>query len=145
MSFLTPHTGLLEYEVYSRLGDHANYQGYNYEWDLIAKGETVGQGSKDYTPVLNEEVDDDSLGYLGFTPIHVPGNRGLRSFYITLTKKTADEKGNPIPLYFSSSLVPENDGKKVYGSVISNEELEILEGDGVLGMSYFFLFLLSPT
>eukprot|EP00956_Cyclotella_meneghiniana_P008744 scaffold11945_cov59-Cyclotella_meneghiniana.AAC.5 len=132
MSFLTPHTGLLEYEVYSRLGDHANYQGYNYEWDLIAKGQTFGQGSKDYTPVLNEEVDDDSLGYVGFTPIHVPGNRGLRSFYITLTKKTADEKGNPIPLYFSSSLVPENDGKKVYGSVISNEELEILEGDGVL-------------
>lgn len=141
MSFVTPHDGMLEYEVYTRLGTFADYVGIMNAWDLIARGQTIGRGPVDFTPVLNEVPEDDDLGFLGFIPVHVPGDGGMRSFYVTMTKTFTMEGKVAVPLYFSSSLVMENEGVATYATVTSNEELEILEGDGVLGKYADVLFV----
>jgi hypothetical protein len=135
MSFLTPHEGDLEYEVYSRVGPYQGYEGYLDHWELTAKGQTVGRGLQEFTRVWNEDdlvKDDDTLGYLGFVPVHVPGNGGLRSFYITMTKAFTMDGLMAVPVSFSSSKEAENEGKYKYEVIVSNRELEIVEGDGVL-------------
>jgi hypothetical protein len=82
---------------------------------------------------LEDVPTDDDLGYLGFTSLHVPGGGGVRSFHVTLTDRYAMEDGSPVPLSFSSSLVEESECARVYEVVERTEELEIVEGDGVLG------------
>jgi hypothetical protein len=133
MSFVTAHEGMLEYEIYTRLGTHVGYEGVWDEWELIAKASTVGSGPFNYTRVLEDVPTDDDLGYLGFTSLHVPGGGGVRSFHVTLTDRYAMEDGSPVPLSFLSSLVEESECTRVYEVVERTEELEILEGDGVLG------------
>ena len=129
MSFLTPHEGLVEYEVYTKLGEHDGSQGLGYQWEMIASGETLGRGPGEYTPVLKESATEN---YLGWTPVHVPGNRGMRSFYITMTDQYKMEGLQAVPISFSAPIDALNDGLKKYDVITSNEELEILEGDGVL-------------
>jgi hypothetical protein len=136
MSFVTPHDGLVEYEVYTRLGPWDGYEGVLSAWDLLARGQTTGRGPVEFTPVLNEVPEDDDLGFLGFSPVHIPGDGGMRSFYVTLTKTFTMEDKVAVPIYFSSSLVEENEGLANYATVTINEELEILEGDGVLGRHF---------
>ena len=139
MSFITLHTGTLEYEVYTKLGSYDGYHGKKQYFDLIASGETIGMGSNDFTHVLDDDkvIMDGNVAknYIGFQPVHIPGDGGLRSFYITITKKF-DANGQPIPILFSYPKRYENEGKNIYDVVARNEELEILEGDGVLGMIY---------
>eukprot|EP00804_Cyclotella_cryptica_P004066 CCRYP_015442-RA/>CCRYP_015442-RA protein AED:0.37 eAED:0.37 QI:114/1/1/1/1/1/3/225/586 len=132
MAFVTPHNGTVEYEVYSRLGDFRGHEGFETEWDLIARGQTVASGPGAFTRVLNEVPEDYDSSYVGFSSIHVPGNLGIRSFYITMTKTFSMTDGDPVPLSFSDSSVPENEGTSNYAVIVSNEELEILEGDAVL-------------
>jgi hypothetical protein len=134
MSFLTPYDGLMEYEIRTRIGDYLGYEDRLYEWDLIAKANTTGNGVANLTRVLDEKPEDyNDSGYVAFAPIHILGNKGMRSFYITATKTLKMPDGFPIPISFSNPMVPENEGMAKYGVVVSNEELEILEGDGVLG------------
>ena len=128
MSFVTPYDGLLEYEVYTKLGEYEGYQGLGYEWEMIASGETMGQGPGKFTPVSKESTG----GYLGWTPLHVPGNQGVRSFYLTLTDQYKIEGLQAVPISFSAPIEALNDGQKMYSVITSNEELEIFEGDGVL-------------
>eukprot|EP00970_Alexandrium_tamarense_P011562 scaffold2534_cov176-Alexandrium_tamarense.AAC.4 len=136
MKFLTKTTTTLEYEVYTKLGTHTNSLGLTFQWDLIASGVTTGMGPEVFTSVLSEDSAVITNGiveeYVGFKPVHVPGNRGQRSFYITVTKKYKAEDGSPIPLLFSYNIKAENDGKAIYEIVEDGPELEIYEGDGVL-------------
>lgn len=139
MTFVTPHDGMVEYQVYSRLGDYRGYQGFVIEWDLIASGKTVASGPGTFTRVLNDVPEEEDSGHVGFTPIHVPGNLGIRSFYVTMTKAFNLTDGNPVPLSFSASSVAENEGSSNYAVIVSNEELEIFEGDAVMGRFYRLL------
>jgi len=105
MSFVTLHEGKLEYMIYSKLGPYERFIGNDKVWDLVASGQAMGRGAKQYTPVLENDtvVDFDSdttLNYVGFKPLHIPGDRGQRSFYITLTKRFTTDDGGPIPILF---------------------------------------------
>ncbi|KAL7535704.1 hypothetical protein ACHAWF_005242 [Thalassiosira exigua] len=136
MSFVTLHEGKLEYEVWTRLGPYENYVGKNNFWELIASGQTTGRGGKEYTPILGEDTTvedgDETLNYMGFKPVHVPGDRGMRSFYVAVTKRFTKEDGSPIPILFSYPIKGENDGLRVYEVIDDTPEIEIYEGDGVL-------------
>ena len=89
----------------------------------------MGRGSREFTPVLKESMDEP---YLGWTPIHVSGNQGVRSFYVTMTNKYKLEGLQAVPISFSLPKEAINDGLKMYSVITSNDELKILEGDGVL-------------
>lgn len=136
MSFLTLYDGLLEYEVYSRLGSYEKYIGKDDYWELVASGQTTGRGAKEYTHVLEEGATirdgDTTLKYVGFEPLHVPGDRGQRSFYVAITNRFTNPDGSAIPLLFSSPKGLDAEGGSAYEIVDSTPELEIYEGDGVL-------------
>jgi len=137
MSFVTSHEDKLEYLVYSKLGPYEKFVGKPDNWDLVASGQTRGRGSKQYTRVLEYDttVTDESgltLNYVGFIPLHVPGDRAQRSFYITMTWKFAKDERSPIPIMFSYPIVDDNEGERRYEVVASTPELEVYEGEGVL-------------
>jgi len=137
MSFVTSHEGWLEYMIYSRLGPFDKFVGRTSNWDLVASGQTLGRGSKKYTRVLEEDIsiEDESgttLNYVGFKPLHVPGDRSQRSFYISMTKRFRKNGGTPITVSFSYPMVDENESEREYEVVASTPELEVFEGDGVL-------------
>lgn len=128
----------MEYEVYSRLGPFDKFVGRTDSWELVASGRTDGRGEKEYTPVLTEDTTgwDEEAGapvdYVGFRPLHVPGNRAQRSFYVTATKRLTKEDGEPIPILFMPPIQAETDGTREYQVIESTPELEVWEGDGVL-------------
>jgi len=137
MSFVTLHEGNLEYMVYSRLGPYERFLGRDNSWDLIASGQTIGKGAKEYTRMLEGDtvIDYDSntrMEYVGFKPVHVPGDRGMRSFYVTLTKRFTQESGDPVPILFSYPIQMDSEGERKYEVVASTNELEVYEGDAVL-------------
>jgi len=135
LSFVTNHEGKMEYEIYSKLGRWDSFVGRTSFWTLVASGETIGNGAKKYTPVLEEDnaVKDgfQTYNYVGFRPLHVLGDGGRRSFYITSTKRFKTDTGGDIPILFSAPKSG-TDGTREYDIVDSNEELEVYEGDGVL-------------
>lgn len=135
MSFLTSE-GRMEYEIYSREGPFQRFIGITDEWDLIASGQTDGRGKREYTRVLEENTAaveaGTTLNYAGFKPVHVRGDRGQRSFYVTATKRFTTDKGAPIPIMFSGSIADDVEGTRDYQVVASSPELEVYEGDGVL-------------
>ena len=45
---------------------------------------------------------NETIYYKGWTPMPVPGDRGQRSFYVTLTDRYTKKDGATIPLLFSS-------------------------------------------
>ena len=135
MSFVTSTNGTLEYEIYSKLGKWQNTLGDTASYELIASGQIVGQGSEAYTRVHDDDtivtdVNGTDSYYIGFMPIHIPGNRGRRSFYITTTKKYMSADGTPIPILFSNAIT--NDTSYDYQLIDNTAELEIYEGDGIL-------------
>lgn len=138
MQFVTLHEGILEYEVYSKLGPYQKFVGYTTAFDFIASGQVTGKGAKEYVRVLADDsiVENENttevLEYKGFTPVHVPGDGGQRTIFITITNRFKNEEGEAIPILFSYPLEGDNDGKKIYGKTTSNKALEIYEGDGVL-------------
>jgi hypothetical protein len=135
LSFVTSTNSTLEYEVYSKLGKWQNTLGDTSSYELIASGQIVGMGPKAYTRVHDDDtiitdVNGTDTYYLGFTPVHIPGNRGRRSFYITTTKKYMMSDGSPIPILFSNALT--NDTSYDYQLIDNSTEMEIYEGDGIL-------------
>ena len=153
MSFVTRHTGMVQYEVYSKLGNYVNDHGKYKSFDLIASGEVMGMGAEAFTRVhgigdSNIVTEDGSSGsstanstnattsttstqpFLGFQPVHIPGDKGERTFYITM-KKVPLGQDQP-PILFSNPINSDNEGKYNYGIVTSSEEISIYEGDGVL-------------
>lgn len=137
MSFVTNWEGRLEYMVYSKVGPYQKFVGRDVFWDLIASGQTYGRGSKEYTRVLEEDTTVDvggnvELSYIGFKPVHVPGDRSQRSFYVTVTKKFAKDDGSPIPVSFSFPQNGESEGTREFEVVAGNEEIDVYEGEGVL-------------
>lgn len=135
MSFVTTGDKIpVEYEIYSRLGTFEKYIAFDDKWELVASGETTAQGPKAYTPVLEDdttvETVNGTLTYLGFKPLHVLGDRGMRSFYITTTNRLKatdkDGKETPIPILFSNPLGGDDaEGGRDYGMVASTPELEV--------------------
>jgi hypothetical protein len=136
MSFVTSHTGELEYEIYTKLGSFLNYLGDYSKYDMIASGRVYGMGPSEYTRVLdNDTIVEDVNGtytYLGFRHVYVPGDGGRRSFYLTLTKRFVADDGSAIPVLFSLPLEEDDEGAYEYSLVDANSELEVYEGDGVL-------------
>jgi hypothetical protein len=135
ISFVTSTNSTLEYEVYSKLGKWQNTLGDTSSYELIASGQIVGMGPKAYTRVHDDDtiitdVNGTDTYYVGFTPVHIPGNRGRRSFYITTTKKYMSSDGSPIPILFSNALT--NDTSYDYQLIDNSTEMEIYEGDGIL-------------
>ena len=135
MSFVTSTNSTLEYEIYTKLGKWQNTLGDTAGYELIASGLIVGQGSEAYTRVHDDDtivtdVNGTDSYYIGFIPIHVPGDRGRRSFYITTTKKIISADGTPIPILFSNAIT--NDTSYDYQLIDKTAELEIYEGDGIL-------------
>ena len=63
--------------------------------------------------------------------MHVPGDRGQRSFYVTLTKRFEQEDGSVIPILFSYPI-DDNEGERKYAMIDSSPELEVYEGDATL-------------
>lgn len=104
-------------------------------FELVASGQTKGNGAQAYTRLLEEDTvvanGVETLNYIGFKPLHVPGDRGQRSFYITMTKRFTTDDGGPIPVLFSYPISG-TEGEREYAVVDNTEELEIYEGDGVL-------------
>jgi hypothetical protein len=135
LSFVTLHTGKLEYEIYTKLGSFENYLGDYSSYDMIASGQVYGTGSGKYTRVLdNDTIVEDvngTLSYLGFRPVYVPGDGGRRSFYVTTTKRFVADDGSAIPVLFSLPI-DDNEGSYEYALVDGNAELEVYEGDGIL-------------
>eukprot|EP00571_Detonula_confervacea_P003890 CAMPEP_0172324554 /NCGR_PEP_ID=MMETSP1058-20130122/51645_1 /TAXON_ID=83371 /ORGANISM="Detonula confervacea, Strain CCMP 353" /LENGTH=576 /DNA_ID=CAMNT_0013040857 /DNA_START=150 /DNA_END=1877 /DNA_ORIENTATION=- len=131
MSFVTLHEGKLEYEIYSKLGPFERFVGRTNMFDLVASGQTTGMGPKAYTRALEEDTVVNGVQYVGFKPVHVLGDRGQRSFYISMTKTFLADDGSPIPILFSYPISG-TEGEREYEVVASNEELEVYEGDGVL-------------
>jgi hypothetical protein len=64
----------VNFEVWTRLGSFAEHRGTYDGWSLIASGKTRGLGVGTYTPVPSELL----------TPVSIPGDNGIRGFYITL-------------------------------------------------------------
>ena len=141
MSFVTLHEGPLEYEMYSKLGPYDKFFGRTAQFDLIASGQTIGKGAKEYTPILLDDttaidnITGQTLKYQGFDPVHVPGDGGERSIYVTTTKRFKTDEDGPIPILFSYPK-DGNEGEKGYAMITSNEALEIYEGDGVLDVPW---------
>ncbi|KAL3817796.1 hypothetical protein ACHAXA_005829 [Cyclostephanos tholiformis] len=135
ISFVTLHTGKLEYEIYTKLGSFEKYLGNYASFDLIASGQVNGMGSSKYTRVLDNDTivegGNESLSYVGFRPVYVLGDGGKRSFYITITKRFVADDGSAIPLLFSPPI-DGIEGSYDYALVDSNSELEVYEGDGIL-------------
>eukprot|EP00573_Skeletonema_grethae_P000342 CAMPEP_0201690638 /NCGR_PEP_ID=MMETSP0578-20130828/4035_1 /ASSEMBLY_ACC=CAM_ASM_000663 /TAXON_ID=267565 /ORGANISM="Skeletonema grethea, Strain CCMP 1804" /LENGTH=521 /DNA_ID=CAMNT_0048175683 /DNA_START=235 /DNA_END=1803 /DNA_ORIENTATION=+ len=140
MKFITPFEGKLEYEIYSKLGSWRNFVGRTNEFELIASGQVTGKGPKTWVDV----IEDDSVGtivngnetttvnYVGWKNIHILGDGGERSFYVTTTKRFLKEDQTSIPILFSSALNSLSESLRQYGMVKSNSELELYEGDGIL-------------
>ena len=87
-----------------------------------------------YTRVNEEDtvISDEagkSISYKGFESVHVPGDRGMRSFYVAITKRFTADDGQPIPLLFSyPSEGNDAEGTKDYEIIDSTPELEVFEG-----------------
>ncbi|KAL7463237.1 hypothetical protein ACHAXS_003610 [Conticribra weissflogii] len=130
LSFVTRSEGMVEYEIHTKLGSYAGQHGKFKFFDLIASGRVKGQGSDAFTRVNDNDDVYNSKSYVGFQPVHIPGDRGSRSFYVTI-KKVPDGEEQP-PILFSYPINEDNEGKAVYDVVTSSPEIEIFEGDGVL-------------
>jgi hypothetical protein len=51
MSFVTLYEGRLEYEVWSKVGPYDKFIGRNTFWELVASGQTMGQGTVYVLPI----------------------------------------------------------------------------------------------
>mmetsp|Transcript_23800 Transcript_23800/g.47553 ORF Transcript_23800/g.47553 Transcript_23800/m.47553 type:complete len:593 (+) Transcript_23800:60-1838(+) len=130
LSFITRFEGMVEYEVFTKLGSSAGQHGKFKFFDLIASGRVKGQGPNAFTRVNENDETYNSKTYTGFQSVHIPGDRASRSFYVTI-KKVPDGEEQP-PILFSYPINEDNEGKPVYEVVTSSPEIEIFEGDGVL-------------
>ncbi|KAL7491749.1 hypothetical protein ACHAWT_001032 [Skeletonema menzelii] len=140
MKFITNFEGVLEYEVYSKLGSWKNFVGRTSDFDLIASGQVTGKGPKtwvdiiqgDHTGTIADGNETSTVNYVGWKNVQVLGDGGERSFYFTTTKTFLNEDRTAIPILFSSPLDSEAETLRQYGMVSTNNELELYEGDGVL-------------
>jgi len=140
MKFITPFDGVLEYEVYSKLGSWRNFVGRTHEFELIASGQVKGKGPKTWVDIIQDDHvgtvvngnETTSVNYVGWNNIHILGDGGERSFYVTTTKRFLKEDQTSIPILFSSAMNSLSESLRQYGMVESNSELELYEGDGIL-------------
>ena len=140
MKFITNFEGVLEYEVYSKLGSWKNFVGRTNEFDLVASGQVTGKGPKtwvdiiqgDHTGTITEGNATTTVRYVGWKNVHVLGDGGERSFYFTTTKTFLKEDRTAIPILFSSPIDDDAETLRQYGMVSTNNELELYEGDGIL-------------
>jgi hypothetical protein len=114
--------------------------GKSTEFDLIASGQVTGKGSKtlveiiqgDHVGTIVEGNETISVNYVGWKDVHVLGDGGERSFYLTTTKRFLQQDMTTIPILFSAPINGESETLRQYEIVESNSELEVYEGDGVL-------------
>ncbi|KAL7452295.1 hypothetical protein ACHAWC_004023 [Mediolabrus comicus] len=140
MKFITNYEDTFEYEVYSRLGNWKGLVGKTDEFDLIASGQTKGRGPKTWVDVNQDDYvgtavkgnETISIDYVGWKNVHVLGDGGERSFYLTTTKTFLKEDRTAVPILFSSPIKEESETFRMYELVKTNYELEVYEGDGVL-------------
>ncbi len=140
MKFITNFEGVLEYEVYTKLGSWKGFVGKSNEFDLIASGQVTGKGPKTWVEIIRgdhvgtivEGNETISVNYVGWKDVHVLGDGGERSFYFTTTKRFLQQGGTAIPILFSYPINGESETLRQYEMVKSNSELEVYEGDGVL-------------
>ncbi len=140
MKFITPFEGVLEYEVYSKLGSWRNFVGRTHEFELVASGQVTGKGPKTWVDIIQDDHvgtvvngnETTSVNYVGWNNIHILGDGGERSFYVTTTKRFLKEDQTSIPILFSSAMNSLSESLRQYGMVESNAELELYEGDGIL-------------
>jgi len=140
MKFITNFEGVFEYEVYTKLGSWTGFVGKSTEFDLIASGQVTGKGSKtwvdiiqgDHFGTIEEGNETISVNYVGWKDVHVLGDGGERSFYLTTTKRFLQQDMTTIPILFSAPINGESETLRQYEIVESNSELEVYEGDGVL-------------
>ena len=140
MKFVTNFEGVLEYEVYSKLGSWKNFVGRSNEFDLIASGQVTGKGPKTWVDIIQGDHvgtivkgnETTSVNYVGFKKVYVLGDGGERSFYFTTTKRFLKEDRTAIPILFSSPINSLSESLRQYAMVTTNSELELYEGDGVL-------------
>ena len=142
MRFITNFDKLLEYEVYSKLGPWRNFVGKFNDFELIASGQVTGKGKNTWVDIIQDdhvgtivngnETTTTSVHYVGWKNIHVLGDGGERSFYLTTTKTFLQKDQSAIPILFSSAMDSSSESLRKYGIVKANAELELYEGDGVL-------------
>ena len=140
MKFVTNFEGILEYEVYTKLGSWKSFVGKSNDFDLIASGQLSGKGPKTWVSLIQDDyvgtaVEGNktiSVNYVGWKDVHVLGDGGERSFYFTTTKRFLKADRTAIPILFSSPKNGESEALRQYEMVTTNSELEVYEGDGVL-------------
>jgi len=137
MSFLVDTDEMVEYEVYSKLGTYLNVLGRTESFELVASGQIKGKGPKKMIEILEDDTTfltegNETIYYKGLKPIPVPGDRGQRSFYITLTNRYTKKDGSTIPLLFSSPKEEDSEGQAKFELIKENTELQLFEGTGVL-------------
>ena len=138
LDFYTITPGVINYELWSKLGSFIGSKGNYDEWEMISSGSITGSsGPGGITPIPQEE----------FTPVEIPGggedNGGLRAFYLTLNTndlihRKIDTANEEEPRY------TEEADKRLHDE---NSELEIWEGEAVLNypfpdpvkQAYFYL------
>ena len=116
MEFYTESSADVNYELWTRLGSFKDFKGTYEGWDLIAQGTVTGRGIGRYTAIPDET----------FNAVHIPGGgeeKGTRAFYITLDKKELVYK---LGTGTDSDLLMHD----------STADLEIYEGEGVLGYPF---------
>jgi hypothetical protein len=99
-----------------------------------------GKGPKTWVDIIQDDHvgtvvngnETTSVNYVGWNNIHILGDGGERSFYVTTTKRFLKEDQTSIPILFSSAMNSLSESLRQYGMVESNAELELYEGDGIL-------------
>ena len=127
LDFYTITPGVINYELWSKLGSFVGSKGKYDEWEMVSSGSITGSsGPGGVTPIPREE----------FTPVEIPGggeeNGGVRAFYLTLNTndliyRQIDEANEEEPRYTDEA------DKRLHDE---NSELEIWEGEAVLNYPF---------
>lgn len=123
LDFYTKSTEDVEFELWTREGTYAGFEGTYDGWTLVASGTVAGRGTGEHTPVPDE---------LFFAPVAIPGGGGadgVRALYLTLT--------TPDLLYKLGDGTPASESSPSDARAhAETAELEVWEGEGVLGYPF---------
>ena len=115
MDFYTESLDLVNYQVWSRLGNFKDHKADKGGWDMIASGSVSGRGVGRFTAIPEET----------FAPVEIPGgggDEGTRAVYITLDVISLAYKVPDAESGYESDV-------NIYAET---PEVEIWEGEGVL-------------
>ena len=125
MDFYSYYSGIVNYELWSKIGTFVGHRGKYESWDLVSTGSLTSYSYGNLISIPEEEFATN-------TTISIPGGggeEGTRAFYLTLNTKDLVYQ----PFRNEGNQLVTKADSKVHSS---SPELEIYSGEAVLGYPF---------